>query len=1015
MTMKAQSPFYHLKAIRTALLTGLCLSLVVSSVFAADAFRLSALIQYLLDDDQTAVPIAPESCPESKIGVCYDIVYVRQIRLGDSQNTTWPEVFHPGRMDPGADLVLLKTDGTEEILVNCEVCGVTDPFVSFDAKWVFYSLFHDLTQLNSQRGDLPTLGADIFRINIATRQIEQLTHGEFTPNTGNGTWDESNPLNPNSSFNRLGYGILNLGPMPLPGNKIVFSSNRNGFVPTKGFTNPAMQLFVMDVDGSNTHAIAPMTIGSALHPTVLNDGRIMFSSYESQGIRDRRLWGIWTIDPDGRNWAPLVSAMTSPNAYHFFTQLSNGEVIVEQYYNLNNNGFGALYALPASPPDNTKASFGSPIPALNPDVLQTSSGSLVQSTFRDSFTPQGYYAITPMTHADDNASPNDPLGGPRVGKFSQPSAAPLNDLLVAWTSGPANDLPRPTTFPYYDSGLYVIDKAVPVNHPNELRLIKNDPNYNEAWPRALVPWSAIHGNAEPATKEWLPNDGATHAELPAGTAYGLVGSSSFYKRDSFPGRGDADFDGLDPFNTSQNNSSSNWGWQGADAGKYDNSDIWAVRVLAMESITDRRYGPDHSPSGLAGDFYSHANEKLRILGEIPLRKFDQDDAPIMDAESNPDTSFLVKLPADTPFTFQTIDRNGMVLNMSQTWHQVRPGEQRSDCGGCHAHSQLPLPFANTAASSPAYEVLNLAEVTPMITRDNGGNNNIENVPQPVVNVEFYTDIRPLLQDKCISCHNDTQQAGQLVLDDTAAVSGSGFPGDYMRLADDSSADFGYPPVIPNDSWRQTNASRYIRKFQSRRSLLTWKIFGQRLDGWTNVDHPTETTPGDANSLPNGATANQADLDFIASAAHPAGGMTSLSMKQKMTFARWIDLGAPLDFSVDNGTNLGWFIDDNKPTLTISQPRQNVNDLPVTQIVIAVADAYTGIDLISLSIKADFVVNGHAANTELSGFFSAQGEGVYQLSLNSALAANTLERHILAEVKDNQGNVKRADLRFYTSN
>ncbi len=45
-----------------------------------------------------------------------------------------------------------------------------------------------------------------------------------------------------------------------------------------------------------------------------------------------------------------------------------------------------------------------------------------------------------------------------------------------------------------------------------------------------------------------------------------------------------------------------------------------------------------------------------------------------------------------------------------------------------------------------------------------------------------------------------------------------------------------------------NASRYIRMFQSRRSLLVWKIFGERLDGWTNDDFPTETTPGDARTL-----------------------------------------------------------------------------------------------------------------------------------------------------------------------
>jgi hypothetical protein len=528
-----------------------------------------------------------------------------------------------------------------------------------------------------------------------------------------------------------------------------------------------------------------------------------------------------------------------------------------------------------------------------------------------------------------------------------------------------------------------------------------------------VPWRAIHGQSEPTKKQWLPNDGSAHADLQEGTPYGLVGTSSFYKRDSFPGDGDSDFDGLDPFNTSENGSSSNWGYQGADAGKYNNSDIWAVRVLSMEPITDRRYGPDSSPSGNAGDFISHANEKLRILGEIPLRKFDINENPVLDDEGNPDTSVLFKIPADTPFTFQTLDRNGMTLNMSQTWHQVRPGESRVDCGGCHAHSQMGLDFNTTAAASVDYTVLNLMDSTPLITRDELGGNDIDDVQATVVDIEFYQDIRPILQSKCISCHNNSQQAGQLVLDDTSVS--SNLPNDYMRLADDSSATYGYSPVISNGTWRQTNASRYIRKFQSRRSLLTWKIFGQRLDGWSNEDHPSESIPGDANSLPNGANANKADLDFIASVDHPAGGMDSLTMKQKMTVARWIDLGAPLDISVTTGhPGMGWFMDDLRPTLSISSPRPNINFDAINVIRFGIADANTGLDMTSLSVKADFEVNSLAADAELAGLATMTSQGIYEIQLDSAIAQDNLERHIRAEVKDNQGNVKRVDVRFFTS-
>ena len=52
------------------------------------------------------------------VTVDYDIVYVRQPRYGDENNTIWPEIFHPARAEPGADLVLLRPDGSEEVLVQ---------------------------------------------------------------------------------------------------------------------------------------------------------------------------------------------------------------------------------------------------------------------------------------------------------------------------------------------------------------------------------------------------------------------------------------------------------------------------------------------------------------------------------------------------------------------------------------------------------------------------------------------------------------------------------------------------------------------------------------------------------------------------------------------------------------------------------------------------------------------------------------------------------------------------------
>lgn len=929
----------------------------------------------------------------------YDIVYVRQARFGDAQNTTWPEVFHPARLDPGADLMLLRADGSEEVLVAGGHGGVTDPAVSFDGQWVYYSLFPDLrpAALNSQRDNLPIQGADIYRIHVPSRQVERLTFGEFTPNTGAGHWDESNPVDPPSNFNRLGYGILNLGPMPLPGGRIAFTSNRNGFQPPKGFTAPTLQLYVMDIDGGNVTAIAPMTISSALHPTILRDGRIMFSTHEAQGLRDRRLWGIWAIWPDGRAWEPVVSAFREPQAFHFMTQLGSGDLVVVDYYNLNNNGFGALYRLPVDPPPG-QPRFHSAFGADNPPIARTI-GSGIRYDFTMPFTPRGLVSITPFTHGDDEAAPVG-AGGERVGKFTHPSAAPHDDLLLVWTPGPANDLNRPTPVPYYDAGIYLAADGAVIDGPEDLILVRNDPLYNEAWPRALVPYAEIHGMAEPAELPWLPNDGQIHAQLPEGTPYGLVGAPSFYKRESFPGfvRSWANtFDGLDAFNTSENGQSSNWSTQGADAGRYDNSDIWAVRLVAMEPNTHRSYGPN---SGRR--FHNHANERLRVLGEIPLRKTDAQGQPLLDAEGNPDTSFLAKLPADTPFTFQTLDRNGMVLNFSQTWHQVRPGELRANCGGCHAHSQLPMDFASTAAALPGYNVPDLAASTPLLTRVNG-QPSLRVEPAGVVDVEFLRDIRPILQARCVSCHQGANPAGQLDLASLDPI--DGLPGDYYRLAGDDGAQFGHPPVISNRSWRQTNASRYVRQFQSRRSLLIWKLYGQRMDGWSNADHPTESVPGDPATLPPGADRNEADLDYSGTIMPPPPA-TPLSEEEKLLFVRWIDLGAPVDL---DASGYGWLLDDLKPTLTISQPRPGPNH-GLGELRFAFADANSGIAPGSLSVQASFAVNGRPAGSELADLASGLGGERYRIALSAPLSA-TSDAWLRVAIADQQGNITRVQRDF----
>ncbi len=1005
----------------------------------------------------------PSIASDKSVKYDYDIVYVKAPRKGDDVNSEWAEIAHPVQMDPGADLMLLHPDGSEELLVAGGKGSITDPVVSLDGLWVFYSHIHDM-QVN-WAGKYPKAGADIYKINLKLRQIVRLTQQKFTPNTGAANWS-SDFVSDEPGKTHLDYGVFNMGPCPLPGGRLAFVSNRDAFIPPK-HPGPTLQLFVMDDDGRNVECIGHLNVGMALHPVVLKDGRIIFSSLESQGLRNSILWGLWSIHPDGTNWGPMISAFDTgdaPNAFHFQSQLSDGSIVAEEYYNLNNSGFGAYFKLPPQVPSGYSA-FG---PAnlddsRNPPLRFGRFYNAKPKQYRLPFSPHGVESLTRF--ANNGEGPADPsvLGddnSPAAGKFTHPSAAPDNHLLTVYSPGPGNHQ-NGLKKPALDGGLYLIKDGQAIDEPAQMLLIKNDPHFNEQWPRAVVSYERIYGVREPDTLTPLANDGSQSRHLPEGSPFGLIGSSSLYKRESYPSgkvpengvtatfaslRDENGYRGLDPFNTSQNGASLNWFNQGAEAGLYSNDDIHAVRIIVMEPTTDLHRG------GREGRrFVSHAMERLRILGEIPVRKLGPDGKQILDPDGNPDTSFLAKIPADTPFTFQTLDRRGMLLNMAQTWHQVRPGEIRNNCGGCHAHSQKPTDFAATAAAKPDYQLFDLTRATPMLMMHppyvskpklgTGFPGGLKWVKTGVQNVEYQRDVKPILQRSCAACHSKKSDnpAGNLVLDaddELVDVPNRGkYPGTYFRLAMDSDAKFGFKPVIHNGEWRQSNASRYIRKLQSRRSLLTWKIFGERLDGWSNDDFPTSRVHGDPNTLelagkpvPNTqANRDRSDLDYVGSRMPPPDAVAgkylgpdgkpitvvALSDEDRLTLVRWIDLGCPLDLDYDaehpDRRGFGWMGDDKRPTLTLTWPRRGENH-SLDRIVIGMFDYYSGLDENSLEVIADAEIGGVPAGQNLASKFTTDKLGMWSWTLPEPITKLPLTK-LVVSVKDRQGNTSRIERTF----
>ena len=970
----------------------------------------------------------------------YPIVYVRSPRWvddrGQKRPARWAEFAHIFNVNPGSDLMLLKPDGSEEVLVAGRDGAVQDPYVSFDGEWVYFTRFHEATRGPNKAG------ADIYKIHVPTRKIVRLTRQEFTlakPGT------------------EQRYGVYNMHPCPLPGGRVAFVSSRNGYLPPpKSYPQVALQLHTMNDDGKNIETIGHLNLAGALHPVILKDGRLVFSSLENMGLRNYILWGIWSIHPDGTNWAPVVSALhghSSPSSWHFQTQLSNDDIVVELYYNQNQKGFGSLFTLPPKVPYG-EAAFG---PGNTKDDRNPGWDFLGANgkTFRFPFTPYNMEAITPWIRTNDFPawpSVKDDPESPRIGKVTHPCGAPDNHLLVSWTLGPIGGSAgavRPNMGPQpIDAGIYLIKNGELTREPGQMLLIKNDQQYNEQWPRPLVSYRRIYGIDEPKRLSHK-NDGSLTKHLPEGTPFGLVGTSSFYKRESAPmgtiepGSVTAtfpkDYRGRNWERADNEFGGTIWNWrgQGADAGRYDNSDIHAVRILAMEPNTHtnakgNRYG---YPA-----FKNHAMERLRILGEVPLRKFQNGKQPL-DPDQNPDTSFLAKIPADVAFTFQTIDKQGMVLNMAQTWHQLRPGEVRNDCGGCHAHSQQPTLFENTFAAREDYEIFDLTESTPLLaSRDKSESSRQWDAEHETslrfVNgphdVEFLRDVKPILENSCVACHSKTQSepAGGLVLDDDEVI--DSVPGTYFRMAADERARFSPRRLetrrkgddvqyVVRDLFSKDSASHYIWKFQSRRSLLVWKIFGRRLDGWDNDSVPTEIfkshDPRRAKlQIPRGEVSDETrlylgDIDYTGSVMPPpaavkAGKVKPLSDEDRRTIIRWIDLGCPIDLDPDYKPSdprrrNGYHADDQRPTLTLTDPATGTNSA-VSRILIGMHDYETGLDLEAFEVSADFDIAGINAGTNLAKRFTRLPGNRWEWKLSEPLK-DLPEGTLTVKIADRRGN------------
>jgi hypothetical protein len=904
------------------------------------------------------------TCPDPKTP-CYDIIYVRYPAEDPGDKfVSIPQGEKPYDIAAGADLMLLKQDGSETILVDCTVCSVMDPFISYDGKTVYYSFIEKAENKSASW---------IYKIHLddPTYKPIRLTFDDGFDSVnykGNQTVNEDIKNGHDQGEYR---GIRDMAPVPLADGRLLFTSNRSALTTFHPFAEGVIdgsiqQLYVMDdhegtavtKELANMHQLETGNLHMIQHPFQLRDGRILFSTWQDVGTKQDgksfsyAMTSLFTVHPDGSN----LQQFTEPhdhhkNVDHFVSQLPGDDVVWTYYYPSFDYGFGLIMRAPVS--------------SNGPDFLRNSIdqrypyGNQYRISYRE-FDRKGMVSLTPHTTSSDVPAPSS------SGKYSMPSVADNGNLLVAYSKGSVNHFNSACApeglCEALKSGIYLIlnadgDSDNFITNPGaQLIKIKDSLAYNEIWPRAVLSYEQIYGQKTPGIINNLSSSLPDDSHLVTAEASSIVGTSSIYNREPL------NDPKPDPFQSSKGREfhDGNWTVQGADAGVFSNDDIYGVRIVTSPAIPftqpiDKnidlgrwnsilKHLEDDRLKQVVARFGSYHGERWEILGEFPVKK------SVTDGRGDPDTSWQAKIPSDTPFFIQTIDENSMTLVSELAWRALKPGEKRADCGGCHAHSVMPLDIATTQAgkNKPIVNIQGVNSSDPVVA--NGiwdltlnsvpllNDTGVTFEPGNSYGVEFNRDITPILNNRCVTCHSAGKSGSMFILDGSGGI-------DPWSVISGSGHDYVAP-----------QRSKYIRIPQARQSLLVWAAWGKRLDGRTNADR-------------------EFDVDYPT--AHPA---TSITDKEKRTIARWVDLGGPIDFPTTDG--FGYTDDYQLPIVNIYTPFTGNNSS--TMLKVGFADAISGLNLSSTSVKYYKITANISA--QLSNIANSTNFAADLASLKSAIAA-----------------------------
>lgn len=152
--------------------------------------------------------------------------------------------------------------------------------------------------------------------------------------------------------------------------------------------------------------------------------------------------------------------------------------------------------------------------------------------------------------------------------------------------------------------------------------------------------------------------------------------------------------------------------------------------------TGRRWGPSLSSSSWKAALWPRVQ-----WGVVPV-------------EEDGSAHFLV--PAGRSLFFQALDENFREIQRERTYVNYAPGEVRS-CTGCHGQSNRIASVGGSATPLALSRAPSIPQPQPCDLVENGGDGRAGQV------VHYPTDIQPIFDAKCVTCHGQSDPAGGLRL------------------------------------------------------------------------------------------------------------------------------------------------------------------------------------------------------------------------------------------------------------